>query len=379
MTEPSRKFLLVVSSVVLFSFAGRAQSGVPPVSAQKTTEQAYKNIQVLKGLPAEQLIPSMQFITAALGVECDFCHVQGAFDKDDKKPKQTARKMMTMMFAINKDNFEGHREVTCNSCHRGALHPVGIPPVTGVEASVEIAAANEEGGEVAKTPAGPGADQIIEKYIQALGGAAAIQKVTSRVEKGSADAMGQKLAIDVYSKLPDKRASYMHMPKGDSVTAYDGSAGWLGSPGRPIHDMTTSESANTRLDADLHFAIDMKQIFTEFKPAPPARIGDQQINVLLAMRQGLPPVKLYFDQQSGLLVRMLRFSDSALGLNPAQIDYADYRVVNGVKTPFRWTLARPSGSFTIQIDSVQQNVPIEDEKFARPSNPPTEKPAGNQG
>src|ERR1700691_3803080 len=99
----------------------------------KKTEEQFKNIQTLKGVPADQLIPAMQFITASLGVECEFCHVQGAFEKDDKKQKQRARKMMGMMFAINKDNFDGHREVTCYSCHRGSTYPVGTPTVMAEE------------------------------------------------------------------------------------------------------------------------------------------------------------------------------------------------------------------------------------------------------
>jgi photosynthetic reaction center cytochrome c subunit len=330
----------------------------------------------LKGLPADELIPSMQFITAALGVECDFCHVQGAFDKDDKKPKQIAREMMKMMISINADNFDSHREVTCNTCHRGSPHPVGIPVISGVEPSVELVTMPAGDADGAKAPSGPSADQLIDKYIQALGGSAAIQKVSSRVEKGSADVMGQKTAIDVYTKAPDKRATVMHLPKGDSTTAYNGTGGWLGFPGRPIHDMNTSEAAAASLDADLHFAIDLKKLFTDFKPAPEVKIGDRQAYVLIAMRAAQPPVKLYFDQQSGLLIRMLRFSESALGLNPTQIDYADYRDVNGVKTPFRWTLARPSGQFTIQVESVQQNVPIDDTRFARPQDPPPPKPTG---
>src|SRR5271166_6881918 len=122
-----------------FVLAGaKAQSSASPHSpgpgqvttaGPKKAEEQFKNIQVLKGIPADQLIPAMQFITASLGVGCDFCHVEGAFEKDDKKPKQTARKMMEMMFAINKDNFEGHREVNCYSCHRGGIDPVGTPPV----------------------------------------------------------------------------------------------------------------------------------------------------------------------------------------------------------------------------------------------------------
>src|SRR5205807_10542180 len=96
-----------------------AQTAVAPTTP-KLAEEEYKNIQALKVIPAEQVIPSMQFIAASLGVECEYCHVAHANEKDDKKPKVTARKMINMMMAINKENFEGHREVTCYSCHRGS-------------------------------------------------------------------------------------------------------------------------------------------------------------------------------------------------------------------------------------------------------------------
>ena len=353
----SRMILLAVAGLRLIPVAGAQER-----TATQTTEQAYKNIQVLKGLPANELIPAMQFITASLGVECDYCHVQGASEKDDRTAKLVARKMMTMMFAINKDNFEGHREVTCNTCHRGSPHPMATPALS--DGRPVMVAMNED---QTKAPSGPTPDQVIDKYIQALGGPAAIQRVSNRLEKGSADVMGKKTPIDIYTRAPNQRASIMHMPGGDSITAYDGKAGWLAFPGRPTRDMTPSESASARLDADLHFATDLKQIFTDFKSTAPAKIGDRDTYVLVAMSEGRPPVKLYFDQQSGLLLRMLRFSDSPLGLNPVEIDYADYRDVQGVKTPFRWTLTRTSGAFTIEIDSVQQNVSIDEQKFARPT------------
>ena len=102
--------------------------------APKTAAQQFKNIEVLKDIPADQLIPAMQFIAASLGVECEFCHVRGAFEKDDKKPKVTARRMINMMMAINANNFDGEREVTCYSCHRGSMHPVATPIITIEEA-----------------------------------------------------------------------------------------------------------------------------------------------------------------------------------------------------------------------------------------------------
>ena len=134
-----RKLAVVLATITLLSVAGvvvgRAQvhsgggSSVDSSAGPKKAEEQFKNIQVLKGIPADQLVPGMQFITASLGVECQFCHVEGAFEKDDKKPKQTARKMMAMMFAINKDNFDGHLNVTCYTCHRGNSKPVATPVV----------------------------------------------------------------------------------------------------------------------------------------------------------------------------------------------------------------------------------------------------------
>src|ERR1700677_1662909 len=139
----------------------------------KKAEEQFKNIQTLKGVPADQLIPAMQFITASLGVECEFCHGQGAFEKDDKKPKLAARKMMEMMFAINKENFEGHREVTCFTCHRGANDPVGTPIISDAAPKPEA-----ENAAAAAKPL-PTTDAILDKYLQAVGGRDAIEKITS--------------------------------------------------------------------------------------------------------------------------------------------------------------------------------------------------------
>src|SRR5215469_7767442 len=176
----------VVSMCFVVLGAGKARSGSagqnsgpqPSSSspAPKKAEEEFKNIQVLKGIPADQLFPTMQFITASLGVECEFCHVHNAFEKDDKKPKEIARKMMEMMFAINKDNFEGHREVTCYSCHRGNANPVAIPAVMTEEVTAGVGGPHQPGGEKAesKEADGPPPQQLIDKYVQASGGASAI-------------------------------------------------------------------------------------------------------------------------------------------------------------------------------------------------------------
>jgi len=358
---------LVFAVVVLAprSHPGTAQSG--PTEG-KTAEEAYKNIQVLKGVPADQVIPAMQFMSASLGVDCEHCHVEHAMDKDDKKPKQTARKMMQMMFAINKDNFDGHREVTCYSCHHGVADPIGTPLVADAATMPEPRVANNP--EAAKPAAMPPADQIVDKYVQALGGPEALGKISSRIEKGNLTGFGDRqFPIEVYAKAPDKRLSVMHMPNGESITAYDGRSGWLGFSHGPPHQMTPPEANSARMDADFHFALRLKQNFSQLRVEHPEKIGEEETYLVNGLNPGQPPVRMYFSQQSGLLVRLVRYVETPLGRNPTQIDYADYREVDGIKVPFRWTLARPGGRFTIQVDQCQQNVPIDDTKFSMPPAP----------
>jgi len=373
MNNRSRKILLAVAGLMLtlgLSFAGaHAQSDAAQTApvGKKASEQ-YKNVQVMKDMPADQLVPSMQFITVSLGVECEACHVEGAPEKDDKQMKVTARKMMQMQMDINKASFNGNRQVTCNTCHRGAEQPASIPVVLDADAP-----------NTPRTPPGPPAagvtpptaDQVLDKYLQAVGGPDAVAKITSRVEKGNILVGTNKIPVDVFAKAPNKRVTVSHGQNGDSFTAFDGSAGWMGNTGRPARDMTAAESANSMIDSDFALAADLKskQTFKQFRMGRPEKIGDKDMYVLTSRAPGMPTVRFYFDEQTGLLARLVKYTDVGLGVMPVQIDYSDYRDADGIKIPFRWTLARPNGRFAIQIDSVQQNVPVDDAKFAKPAAP----------
>jgi hypothetical protein len=383
-------FALTMTGVVALILAGTvaglyAQSAhgqaAPAMAAGDTAGKKFKNVQVLKDIPAAQLIPSMQFISASLGVECDFCHVENSgkmeFDKDDKKEKKVARKMMQMMFAINQNNFDGEREVTCNTCHRGAAHPQAIPAILAEGAKPEAAPPPPHNMSPAEMPSG---DPVLAKYIQAIGGQAALAKVSSRVETGKAlMPEGPAVPVSIYTQAPDKRVSVMHTPKGDSVTAYNGQGGWLSFPGRPLREMSASDQLAARLDAESFYPNLLQQQFTELKLKDNSeKVGGHETDLVLGIAKSQPPVRFYFDKSSGLLLRMVHYSDTPLGLNPTQVDFADYRAVDGVKTPYRWTIARPSGAFTIQIDDVKQNVPIDAARFEEPKPVATPVPAPGQ-
>ena len=215
----------------------------------------------------------------------------------------------------------------------------------------------------------------VPAVTQAAGGAAAIEKVTSRVMKGAITFGDRNVPIDIFSKDPDKRVSFTHTPDGDSVTAFDGHEGWLGVPGRPVRDMHGSDVDAAAMDADLHFATHLKGMFSEARFGGSERVEGHDAYVVVGQREGKTPIKLYFDAQSGLLLRLVRFGETPLGRLATQIDYADYREASGVKIPFRWTLARPGGRFTIEISEVKQNVPVDDAKFAKPAAPPSDRKA----
>jgi len=369
--ECSSMLLTLVAAILLFAGGmngGRAQEppAKPAADQPKTAEQQFKNVQVLKGIPADQLIPSMQFITVSLGVECDFCHVEHAMDKDDKKTKLAARKMITMVLALNQAHFNGELEVTCYTCHRGAPHPVGTPLLSAepVARPEHVHDDEDESHSGLPTP-----DLVLDKYLAAVGGAEAVNKIKTRVQKGRIDAAGTQYPAEVYSEVPEKRVSITHPSSGDSVTAFNGEVGWLSLP-YGFHRMTSAEAEAARIDAQLHFPVRLRELYKEFHVRPGEEIGGRQTVLVSAKAMGKPDLRLYFDQENGFLLRLIRYADTPLGRNPTQIDYADFRIADGVKIPYKWTLMRPGGSFTIQIEQVQQNIPVDEKLFVMPSEKP---------
>ena len=353
--------LIAALAFASLAFAQHDTAGQPPEG--KLAEQVYKNIVELKGVPADQIGPAMQFISASLGVNCEFCHVQGKFDADDKGAKKTAREMIAMQNTINKNAFRGRTQVTCNSCHRGASHPVGVPQVLESDA---MPGAAGMGAPPAGGAQGPTADQVLEKYVTASGGAEAMGKVTSRAMKGNILVGGNSTPIEVLTKAPNKRVSISQMGGNNSYTAFDGTAGWLGTTGRPARDMSAAESAASSIDAEFYLPLRLKEIFPQLRRGRPETVNGAECEVLNGSAPGKPAVRLYFDKSTGLLTRLVRYADTPLGRNPTQIDYADYKTVDGVTIPMRWTLARPNGRFTIQLTDVKSNAPIDDARFAKP-------------
>jgi photosynthetic reaction center cytochrome c subunit len=349
-----RRALAPLALALLASLA----AGQTPPSGATPAEQAYKNIQVLKNTPADELIPTMRFMSSALGVHCEHCHVENAYDKDDKKPKQQARQMMQMMFALNHNNFSGKKGITCFTCHRGQLQPRRTPTVSAL------------GTNSAGTTPEPAVDanQAVERYINAIGGLAALKSISTEQKTGTVDlGHGIQFPVDIFVQGATMRCTITHLPTGESIETVQKNQGWSSVPGRPLRDLSQSEIQAERVDADPPFLADLQTSFTNFDLRPETQIDGHKVYAIRASNPNGPLVRLYIDQQSGLLLRLIRYVDTPLGRNPTQIDYSDYRDVNGIKLPFRYTVAQPQGSFSVQLNRIVTNAKIDDSRFAKPS------------
>lgn len=347
----------------------RAQGGPPPSPEGKTAEQFYKNIKVLNGTPADQVIESMHLIRGALGVDCEYCHDEMDRASDTKKPKEIARDMMRMMMEINKNNFKGQQEVTCYTCHRGGVDPANTFALPIVEKGVE------------PKPEGlPSVDQILSKYVQALGGEQAIRKVTSRVITGTqyiptgpGGTIPVPATIERSEKAPNLVVNVYRAPMYTISDGFDGTKSWAQDLRGRVSDAGSTDQMRAKRNADFYLPLDLKKTYMEMEVRRIESVNGHDAYVVIARPQGDRPERLYFDVQTGLLVRKWSALPTPAGNAPFQVDYEDYRDTgSGVKFPYLITMnpatprTEPSTNATIRVIKVQDNAPLDSSKFAKP-------------
>jgi len=382
-------------TVVAFAVAGLA--GVPVAMAQQAapkpllSEEAFKNIQVLKGIPVDDFMQTMGLMSAALQFDCADCHVAAGTQKvdwaADTPRKRRARLMVTMVTNINKNNFGGQQLVTCFSCHHNRDRPLTTPTMDIIYGTPQV----DPDDVIAKIEGMPNPPGILDRYIQALGGAERLAALKSLDATGTAvgfGGLGGDGAVEIAAEAPDKRAMIIVFKKdtgrGDEIRSFDGRVGWVRTPLNVLGEFQLSggDLDGARFDAQFSFPGQIKTLLTNWRTGPPMSIGDPpnpqgadaaavpQTHVVDPV-QGTGPrnllVTLYFDKQTGLLLRELRYGGSPIGRVPTQIDYSDYREVNGVKFPFRITYAWLDGRNAIVLNDVKTNVPIDPRKFGRPA------------
>jgi hypothetical protein len=375
--------------------AGIAIAQPAPPAKPLLAEQVFKNIQALKGIPVDDFMETMGIMTAAIGFDCLDCHIGAGTDRvdwaADTPRKIMARYMVNMVTTIYKNNFGGRQMVTCWTCHRNRDKPQVTPAIEVIYSSPAL----EPDDIVTQLPGLPSPESILDRYIQASGGAQRLAGLTSFDSKGTSvgfGGFGGGGDVEIAAKAPDKRATIIlfkqETGRGDQIRSYDGSTGWVRTPLNVLgeYQLNGSPLDGARLDAQLSFPGQIKQILTNLKTGSPASITDLpapasqsslQQDVALGQTHSVDVVQgtasrglivtLYFDKQTGLLLRELRYGASPIGRVPTQIDFADYRDVNGIKLPFRITYAWLDGRDSIVLNEIKTNVPIDEAKFGRPA------------
>jgi hypothetical protein len=370
-------------SLASLGMAVPSQTPAAPTGPQeKTVDQTRKNIQVLKGLPESQLGTVMNYIAISLGRRCDFCHVNKGgnnwlWESDDKEEKLTARKMMTMVLALNKDNFRGSPTVSCYTCHRGRSTPQGIPsfplptPPPRPQAPAPAAASGQPAATPAPTPAPPTADQILAKYVEALGGQAAIDRMKTLVMKGTYvgfNAMSLPYEVDLAA--PDKFYINVTAQQGTIERGFDGKAGWEKGP-RGVNELTNPVLDDLKSTFLFYRNIKLKEQFPRFRVGRKDKIGDRDVILVNGTTADNRREQLFFDAETGLLLRRISYIETPIGVIPNQIDFEDYRDVDGVKVPFtvKVSSVEPGLVSTRKYTEIKLNVPVDDSKFKMPTAP----------
>jgi len=384
----------------------------PPVPAPQAPGQAPgggrggpRNIQVLKDVPQDQILLTMQYISASLGVQCNYCHVQGQNDLDDKEPKKIAREMMKMVEKVNATFFDGKPRVSCASCHNGRATPLRTPPLA-VEMTAEQAAAFARGrggrggpgggpgdgpgrpGRGAEPPPPPAptetVDQILEKYVQALGGPQVVQSAKTRVMTGTLTSREQVTSnITVQERATGEYRIDIATQPIATIRATDGKAAWAvgggrgggpgGTPPDAARDLAGFQMQQGLRLADFALPLQLKDRYrTLLVNKAYDTIDGKQVVVITGNPYPDVTEQLSFDRESGLLLRrVITTGSGGVGFGimnlPEQIDYSDYRDESGLRMAHTIRHATWNQVTTEKFTDVKLNTPIADDVFARPA------------
>lgn len=376
----------------VYAAIGMPQPAQTPASAPEKTvaqEGREKNVKLLGDLPASQLIPVMNFFASSMGRRCNFCHVnnQGQWDyaSDAKPEKNTARQMIKLVLDTNKTLRDLKLDpIACYTCHRGRNSPQSIPTLplplpspppgnAGASRAATTGAATPGAAAQASpnpTPALPTADDIFNKYIAAIGGPTAIGKLSSRMAKGTiTQANGNSFQFELYQSGPDKFHLVVTTPQGSTERGFNGQVAWE-KTARGVREVTGGELESFRAANSLFSFINLKDQYARPPRVRKDKLNDKDVYVLDGTITDGRRMRLYFDATTGLLLRRTTFLTTMIGIIPDQVDFEDYRDVDGVKFAFigrSATIEAGNPISTRTFTEVKLNSPVDDSKFAMPA------------
>jgi zinc protease len=213
-------------------------------------------------------------------------------------------------------------------------------------------------------------EQILDRYVHAEGGRAAFEKLTSRVMTGtiSVPSMSLNGIVEVREKAPNRSLAIITINGASFRQGFDGTAGWTDDPQNGLRDQTGEELAESQRDSDFYHTLDLHRLYSKFTLTGKEKIGDRDTYVIeAAVPEGGPPEKMYFDTESGLLLRNASQHHGPDGIREFQQDYEDYREVDGVQLPHTIRQTTEGTLVIITVAEYHHNVQLDDAEFRKPA------------
>jgi cytochrome c553 len=369
--------LVFTTSIVVAARQQPAAAPAAPGAAPLMSDQFFKDIRVLKGIPVDEFIDTMGMFAAATAKDCTGCHSpqildgqEGAFAIDTPMIDK-ARFMVAMVNNINRMYFGNQKRVSCATCHTNTSVPQNVPNMA-VQYGDPFENPNSMEFSVAKGSDPAQIDGVFAKYIDALGGAQRLATVTGYSATGTYSGWDTGLSpvpVDIYAKAPGQYTTVAHRTEGDSTWAFDGQNAWEVSINAALPatiPLTKGNLEGARLEALVAVApTRLRQSFAKWEITKNT-IDDKPVQILRGTNPGQPPVNFYFDN-TGMLVRLQRWNDTIVGPVATQYDFSDFRDVGGVKRPFKWTKTSTRNQISMVIREMRPNVAIDAAKFGKPT------------
>ena len=379
----NRRRLALLSLLFTFVSVSWLAKTAHTQSADNPVEKVRKNIQVLKGLPDSQLFLAMNFVGDSLGVNCDYCHVRGDknpqtgeynwfWEKDDKPMKLVGREQMRMTLELNRNGFKGEPVVTCYTCHRGSTRPertAPLPPQDYFGAALKVWERTPNLTEGAKKTL-PTAQEVVAKYLSVVGAnrqdvlskAIVMRGTVERIERAKASG-----SVEIILKQPNKARIKEPTDSGITDRGTNGTAAWV----QRTTGITEVPAQRVKL-VNASIAV-FKPIKIPDSAAQPILTGIASVNnretyLVTIEDSSTQSTQLFFDVETGLLLRRVNVTNTMLGPLNVQWDFSDYRDVSGLKLPFTIRTSDVASYDTVvrRFNKIKIDPAIDDSVFEAP-------------
>jgi len=216
----------------------------------------------------------------------------------------------------------------------------------------------------------PTAEALLDKYVEAMGGKAAMEKIQNRVTRGKLEmaAQGLEMTLTIYSARPNLNYTLIESDMtGKIEKGCDGEIVWENSVMMGAQVKEGKERADTRREATLDKWLHWRDFYPEVEYVGAETLNDRPVHKVVVTPEEGSPQTLYLDQDSNLAVRVDMVVENPMGTFPVVSYLSDYQEIDGILVPYTVEVEVMGQKRVIKTESVEHNVELPADRFALPA------------